>query len=73
MYTKKFNRITSDDVSLAGGKGASLGEMTRVKMPVPPGFVILTNAFDKFLEETDLGVNIDAILKRVKHSNLNSV
>jgi len=27
-----------------GGKGAQLAEMTRMKIPVPPGFVITTNA-----------------------------
>ncbi len=34
-----------DDVrSLLGGKGANLGEMTRLGVPVPPGFTITTEA-----------------------------
>ena len=32
-----------------GGKGGSLGELTRAKIPVPPGFVVRTAAFERFL------------------------
>lgn len=42
------------DVGLAdrptvGGKGGSLGELTRAGIPVPPGFVVRTAAFERFL------------------------
>ena len=33
-----------------GGKGASLVTMTSAGMPVPPGFVVTTAAFDAFME-----------------------
>ncbi|MBN2554382.1 MAG: pyruvate, phosphate dikinase [Anaerolineales bacterium] len=36
--------------SLLGGKGANLGEMTRIGAPVPPGFVISTEACNAYLE-----------------------
>ena len=36
---KKFNQLGKNDVSLAGGKGASLGEMTQAVISVPDGFV----------------------------------
>ena len=29
---------------LLGGKGANLAEMTRIQVPVPPGFTITTEA-----------------------------
>jgi pyruvate,water dikinase len=32
-----------------GGKGGSLGELTRAGIPVPPGFVVTTGAFEQFL------------------------
>ncbi len=57
----------------AGGKGASLGEMTQAKIPVPPGFVVTANAFDRFLEETDLNVEIITQLKKVNFEDINSV
>ena len=43
-----FNQISKSDTAIAGGKGASLGEMTKAGIPVPPGFVLLSSAFEKF-------------------------
>lgn len=43
-FIRELADITKDDVALAGGKGASLGEMMRAGIPVPPGFVILADA-----------------------------
>ncbi|TSA45334.1 hypothetical protein D4R52_02665 [bacterium] len=73
MFIKTFENINKNDVSIAGGKGASLGEMTRAGLAVPPGFVVLAGAFDRFLEETDLDTEIEAILKKVNHKDINSV
>jgi len=72
-YTLPFSKITKKDVLLAGGKGASLGEMTNNKMQVPPGFVILAATFDRFLEESDVDIEIDAQLKKVNYQDTNSV
>ena len=36
--------------SLLGGKGANLGEMTRIGVPVPPGFTVSTKACNAYLE-----------------------
>ncbi len=47
-YTKHFSEIGKSDVTLVGGKGASLGEMTNAGIPVPPGFVVTTDAFSDF-------------------------
>ncbi|MFH1192235.1 MAG: PEP/pyruvate-binding domain-containing protein [bacterium] len=87
MYTKTFKQISYKDVAIAGGKGASLGEMTRlcvdtgvaktgimqVKFQVPPGFIILAQTFDEFLQNTDLNIEIEAKLKKVKQQDINSV
>ncbi|HHD92215.1 MAG TPA: hypothetical protein ENL06_01145 [Candidatus Portnoybacteria bacterium] len=62
---KNFKQISKADTEIAGGKGASLGEMTQADIPVPQGFVILANAFDRFLEETDLNVEIDTVLDTI--------
>lgn len=72
-FLRDFIKVGKDDVALAGGKGASLGEMTRVGMSVPPGFVILSNAFEKFLEETDLNVEIDSTLDSVNCKEIHTV
>lgn len=72
-YIRKFSELSKKDTHIAGGKGASLGEMTRAKMPVPPGFVVTAQAFERFLEETDLGSEIEATIKKVKKDDINSV
>ncbi len=53
-FVKKFSEISKESVSLVGGKGASLGEMTSVGIPVPPGFVITTEGFQKDIEQEAL-------------------
>jgi len=72
MYTENFNELSKNDISIAGGKGASLGEMTQSGVSVPPGFVVLAKAFDRFLEETDLDVEVESILKEAKQNDINS-
>lgn len=73
MYTKNFSQLTKKDASIAGGKGASLGEMEKNKMPVPPGFVILAFAFERFLQETDLDIEINSALKKINFNEMHSV
>src|SRR3989344_2857713 len=72
-WTKLFSEISKSDVGIAGGKGASLGEMTQAGIPVPPGFVVLSRAFQHFLEKTDLNIEIDAILKTVHADAMHTV
>jgi phosphohistidine swiveling domain-containing protein len=73
MYCKNFSELSKHDAAIAGGKGASLGEMTNAGIPVPPGFVVLADAFEKFLSETNLNVEIDTILHTVKTDEMRSV
>lgn len=73
MFTKVFQNLSKNDVAIAGGKGASLGEMTQADIPVPPGFVVLSGAFERFIEETDLNVEIDAKLHKVDHNVMHTV
>lgn len=73
MFTKNFKQLSKGDVDVAGGKGASLGEMTQAGIPVPPGFVVLASAFDRFIEETDLKAEIEAQLDRVNYENVATV
>jgi pyruvate,orthophosphate dikinase len=39
--------------ALLGGKGANLAEMTRIGVPVPPGFTVTTKACNAFLANDD--------------------
>ena len=72
-FIKQFDQISKLDAPIAGGKGASLGEMTQAGMAVPPGFVVLSVAFEKFMESTDLNVEIDPILHSVNLKEMRTI
>jgi len=47
----EFSEGDKDQKDLLGGKGANLAEMTRLGLPVPPGFTITTEARRHYLEQ----------------------
>ena len=49
-----LEEIRKEDISSVGGKGASLGEMASIGLPVPKAFVVTAQAFRRFLVETGL-------------------
>lgn len=55
----EFEKVTHESTGQAGNKCANLGEMMRLGLPIPPGFVITTEAFDFFLKETGAGDEIN--------------
>ncbi|MFA6428441.1 MAG: PEP/pyruvate-binding domain-containing protein [Candidatus Buchananbacteria bacterium] len=72
-FIKKFERLNRNNAAIAGGKGASLGEMTQAGIPVPPGFVILAQAFEEFIKQTHLQVELESILDKVNHQEVGEV
>ncbi len=56
-----FDEIGIDDRASVGGKGASLGELRRAGIDVPPGFVVTASAFRRFASR-DAGVSVPAEL-----------
>ncbi len=68
-----FNEVTKNDVATAGGKGANLGEMTRAKIPVPPGFIVTAEAYFDFLDKTGLNDKIGRLLKSLNPDNSNQL
>jgi len=73
QIVRSFHDLNKNDVDIAGGKGASLGEMTQAGIPVPPGYVVLSSAFEDFIQKTDLNVEIDAALDAVNHEEVHTV
>lgn len=52
--TAESNVGTWENVrALLGGKGANLGDMTRLGVPVPPGFTVTTEACNLYLEQDE--------------------
>jgi len=50
QYVYGFAEGSRDMAGLLGGKGAGLAEMTRLGLPVPPGFTVTTEACKVYLE-----------------------
>src|SRR3989339_990639 len=73
-FTLDFNEVGIEDVSLVGGKNASLGEMTRTLVsagvPVPFGFAITAYAYRYFLEQTGLKAKLHSILDGLDTHNI---
>lgn len=68
-----FEQINYKNVSTAGGKGASLGEMTQAGIPVPPGFVILTPSFEKFIQENGFEAKIKELVASYNEHDSDSI
>ena len=49
-YVYSFNEGSKEMKSLLGGKGANLAEMTKIELPVPPGFTITSEACNDYYE-----------------------
>jgi len=52
-YVYDFTEGNKDLKDLLGGKGANLAEMTNLGLPVPPGFIITTEACNVYLRSGD--------------------
>jgi len=64
-----LEEIRKEDISSVGGKGASLGEMASIGLPVPPAFVVTSQAFRRFLVATNLEDKLYALLEGLDVDN----
>ena len=60
-----FQEVDKDDIGLAGGKGANLGELTKAGIPVPPGFIVTSHTYFDFLERSGLKPKISQLLSSI--------
>lgn len=68
-YVEFFEELKKEDVDIAGGKGANLGELTQAGIPVPPGFVITSATYQRFMDETGITQEILDILDALDVNN----
>jgi len=59
-----FEELRKEDVPIVGGKCANLGEMLQAGIPVPPGFAITAQAYEKFITETGIAKKIYKIIEK---------
>ncbi|HQT45247.1 MAG TPA: PEP/pyruvate-binding domain-containing protein, partial [Candidatus Micrarchaeota archaeon] len=63
-FVKWFSEIDRNNIAEAGGKGANLGEMTKAGFPIPPGFIVTSNAYFEFIRLN----NIDKAIREMTDS-----
>ena len=68
-YVIELNQIGKDDIKIAGGKGANLGQMIKFGIPVPSGFIVTTSSFDYLIQTNNLGNQIEQIIKNTDVEN----
>ena len=73
MYVERFENISKDDIGIAGGKGANLGELTQAGIPVPPGFVITAETYQKFMDATGIFQTVMDILSKIDINDTNEL
>ncbi len=64
-----FSELNKNSGSIAGGKGANLGEMYNLKIPVPPGFVVTAQAYEYFIKKAGLNEKIKTLLQSIEYEN----
>ena len=57
--------LSKNDIPIAGGKAANLGELVSAGFIVPPGFVLTTLSYDDFVSANNLVPKIDSVLASV--------
>ncbi len=72
-YIAWFKELSKDDVAVAGGKGANLGEMYNAGFPIPPGFVVTAQAYRDFIEKTGIKEEIKEILSNLDVDDVKSL
>lgn len=68
-----FDDIGLADRPIVGGKGGSLGELTRAGIPVPPGFVVRTRAFELFLAALERAAPVRALVQELPADDLQGI
>jgi pyruvate,water dikinase len=68
-----FEDIGLQDRAEVGGKGGSLGELTRAGIAVPPGFVVRTQAFEQFVAGIERQAPVRARVEALRPDDLDGI
>jgi pyruvate,water dikinase len=68
-----FIEIGLGDRPHVGGKGGSLGELQRAGIAVPPGFVVRTGAFERFLQELERAAPVRSLVEALDPDDLGQI
>jgi len=67
---KWFSDLGKNSENLAGEKGANLSEIYNLKLPINPGFIITTQAYEYFIENSPgLKEKINGLLNKINYED----
>ena len=72
-YILSFEDVDKGSLPLVGGKNASLGEMIKSGIRVPPGFAVTTESYLSFITETGIKDEILKVLSKVSPDDVRSL
>jgi pyruvate, water dikinase len=72
-FVAGLDQVGRNDLKIAGGKAANLGELIKMGIPVPEGFIVLTNSFDKLIQENHIEREIRQLAEEVDVDNTPSL
>lgn len=65
QYVTQLEKIHQYDLRSVGGKASNLGNLVNAGFPVPPAFVVLSSAYDSFVNENSLQSEIEELAQSV--------
>ena len=71
-YILTFEVLDKTSLPVVGGKNASLGEMIKSGIRVPPGFAVTTDSYLDFITEKGLKDKIFKILSHIKPDDVDA-
>ena len=72
-YVLDLQEVDRSQVAVVGGKGAQLGELSRIEsVRVPPGFCVTTDAFERVLAQAPIDQRLDG-LARLQPDDIESI
>ncbi len=72
-YILWFNECDYKSLPRVGGKNASLGEMLKAGIRVPPGFAVTTEAYEAFLSRTGIKDKVYEELKGISSEDVDAI
>lgn len=72
MYTINLEDVDKDTKNV-GRKASCLGELKKIGLNVPDGFIVTSDAFELFIKENNLNVKIKSLLSNINFNDISSV
>jgi len=72
-YILNFENLNKGSLPIVGGKNASLGEMIKAGIRVPPGFAVTTDSYLSFITQAGIKDTIQNILSHLRKDDVESL